>query len=161
LDEVDDENSNVADKDPSAADEKIWQSFGNLKEVVNNLEFPVELLQQLAASKSSVKEEIDQSKDTLEELVAPSVAKFQCSWRQSFGNLKEVMNNLEFPVELLQQLAASKSSDKEEIDQSKDTLEELVAPSVADENKTPFKRPSSKKKSREGPAKCPSIPLLL
>ena len=36
----------VMDRAPlEAADEKIWQSFENLKEVVNNIEFPVELLQ--------------------------------------------------------------------------------------------------------------------
>ena len=33
------------DESDNAADEKIWQSFENLKEVVNNIEFPVELLQ--------------------------------------------------------------------------------------------------------------------
>ena len=31
------------DESDNAADEKIWQSFENLKEVVNNIEFPVEL----------------------------------------------------------------------------------------------------------------------
>ena len=41
------------DDDPSAADEKIWQSFENLKEMVNNIEFTIELVKQLAASSSS------------------------------------------------------------------------------------------------------------
>jgi len=95
LEEVD-ESDNVADEDPAAADEKIWQSFENLKEVVNNIEFP---------------------------------------------------------VELLQQLAASKSSDNEEIDKSEDTLDELVVPPVADEEATQFRRPSYKKKSRETPSR--------
>jgi len=66
------------DDDPSAADEKIWQSFENLKEIVNNIEFPIELLKQLAASSSSNNEIAEESfdpttttEDTLEELVAP------------------------------------------------------------------------------------------
>jgi len=94
LEEVD-VSDNVADEDPAAADEKIWQSFENLKEVVNNIEFP---------------------------------------------------------VELLQQLAASKNSDKEENDQTEDTLAELVAPPVSDEEAAHFRRPSSKKKPREAPS---------
>merc|ERR1719470_392276 len=69
-----DVSDNVAEEDPAAADEKIWQSFENLKEVVNNIEFPVELLQHLAASKRSNKEENDQTEDTLAELVAPPVS---------------------------------------------------------------------------------------
>jgi len=66
------------DDDPSAEDEKIWQSFENLKEIVNNIEFPIELLKQLAASSSSNNEIAEESfdpttttEDTLEELVAP------------------------------------------------------------------------------------------
>jgi len=68
-----DESDNVDDVDPAAADEKIWQRFENLKEVVNNIEFPIELLQQLAASKSTDREVVGQSEDTLQELVAPSI----------------------------------------------------------------------------------------
>ena len=33
------------DESDNAADEKIWQSFENLKEVVNNIKFPVVLLE--------------------------------------------------------------------------------------------------------------------
>merc|ERR1712183_974692 len=48
-----DENSEEAlgDEDPYAADEKIWQSFENLKEIVNNMEFPPELIRQLSSSR--------------------------------------------------------------------------------------------------------------
>ena len=71
LEEVDDDSANVDDEDPSAADEKIWQSFENLKEVVNNIEFPVELLQQLAASKSSDKQKLTKVKILLKNWLLP------------------------------------------------------------------------------------------
>ena len=43
-DRITEENISKSDSKCSqiAADEKIWQSFENLKEVVNNIEFPVE-----------------------------------------------------------------------------------------------------------------------
>jgi len=49
-----DENSEevLEDEDPYAADEKIWQSFENLKEIVNNMEFPPELIRELSSSRS-------------------------------------------------------------------------------------------------------------
>ena len=40
------------DDDPSSADEKIWQSFENLKEMVNNIEFTIELMKQACLSSS-------------------------------------------------------------------------------------------------------------
>eukprot|EP00092_Neocalanus_flemingeri_P007178 GFUD01007756.1.p1 GENE.GFUD01007756.1~~GFUD01007756.1.p1 ORF type:complete len:347 (+),score=127.83 GFUD01007756.1:63-1103(+) len=71
-----DENSSDTqeDEDPYAADEKIWQSFENLKQIVNNMEFPVELLQQLSSSMKGQREEVenDKTEEPLAELVIPS-----------------------------------------------------------------------------------------
>ena len=49
LEDYDASNLDDADTDPNTADERIWQSFEDLKETVNNIEFPPELLRQLAA----------------------------------------------------------------------------------------------------------------
>jgi len=56
-----------------SAEDKLWQSFDNLKEVINNMEFPVELLQQIADKRNSnadiEDEELMKDKsETLEEL---------------------------------------------------------------------------------------------
>jgi len=88
LEEADD-SGNVDDVDPAAADEKIWQSFENLKEVVNKIEFPVELLQQLAASKSSDGEVVCQSEDTLQELVAPPIVDEQATQMRKLSSKKK------------------------------------------------------------------------
>jgi len=73
LEPLDDEINGDLGDDPYAYDDKVWQSFENLKDKVNNMEFPIELLQKLV----SVSENDDElpsnpSKDTLEELVAPN-----------------------------------------------------------------------------------------
>jgi len=49
LEDYDTTNLDDEDIDPYTADERIWQSFEDLKETVNNIEFPPELLRQLAA----------------------------------------------------------------------------------------------------------------
>jgi len=69
LDPVDDMNEDYGD-DPYAVDEKIWQSFENLKEIVNKIEFPAELLASLVSSKSDVDKTVDDEDDTLQERVA-------------------------------------------------------------------------------------------
>merc|ERR1712179_443366 len=55
LEPLDDEINGDLGDDPYAYDENIWQCFENLKDKVNNMEFPV-----------------NPSKDTMDELVAPA-----------------------------------------------------------------------------------------
>jgi len=74
LDPVDDMNEDYGD-DPYAVDEKIWQSFDNLKEIVNKIEFPVELLASLASSKNDLDTNFDDGDDTMEERVARAPTK--------------------------------------------------------------------------------------
>jgi len=69
----DDEINGSLGDDPNAYDEKIWQCFENLKDKVNNMEFPIEFLQELATAKES--DELPNnspSKDTMDEVVAPA-----------------------------------------------------------------------------------------
>merc|ERR1712083_881338 len=71
----DDEINGSLGDDPNAYDEKIWQCFENLKDKVNNMEFPIEFLQELATAKES--DELPNnspSKDIMDEVVAPAPA---------------------------------------------------------------------------------------
>merc|ERR550519_1342803 len=68
----DDEINGSLGDDPNAYDEKIWQCFENLKDKVNNMEFPIEFLQELATAKESDELPVNPSKDTMDELVAPA-----------------------------------------------------------------------------------------
>jgi len=67
---INDMNEDFGD-DPYAVDEKIWQSFENLKEIVNKIEFPAELLESFVSSKDDLVKTFDYADDTLEELVTP------------------------------------------------------------------------------------------
>jgi len=71
LDTVDDMSEDFGD-DPYAIDEKIWQSFENLKEIVNKIEFPAELLASFASSKNDLDKTVDDADDTMEERIAPA-----------------------------------------------------------------------------------------
>jgi len=56
-----------------SAEDKLWQSFDNLKEVINNMEFPLELLQQIADERNTnanIEDEklLNDKSGTLEEL---------------------------------------------------------------------------------------------
>jgi len=64
-------NGDLGD-DPYAYDENVWQCFENLKDKVNNMEFPIEFLQELASAKASDELPVNPSKDTMDELVAPA-----------------------------------------------------------------------------------------
>ena len=62
LDDGNDEDLDVED----ATEEKIWESFEKLKEIVNNMEFPPELLEEL----SGKNEESEANKEKVKEPVA-------------------------------------------------------------------------------------------
>jgi len=70
LEPLDDEINGDLGDDPNAYDENIWQCFENLKDKVNNMEFPIEFLQELASAKASDELPVNPSKDTMDELVA-------------------------------------------------------------------------------------------
>jgi len=72
LDPVHDMNEEDFGDDPYAVDEKIWQSFENLKEIVNKIEFPAELLASFASSKNDLDKTVDDADDTMEERIAPA-----------------------------------------------------------------------------------------
>jgi len=84
-----DENSEevLEDEDPYAADEKIWQSFENLKEIVNNMEFPPELIRELSSSRS-VSTEVTNNK--IEERNDPEVTNDE---REVEYDIKKVTND--------------------------------------------------------------------
>jgi len=50
--ETDNLSTEDLDEDPAAADEKIWDAFNKLKMSINDLEFPEEMLQQIALGHS-------------------------------------------------------------------------------------------------------------
>jgi len=65
------ENTIGDDYDHCAADEKIWQSFEKLKEIVNTMEFPIDLLHQLSSPDSRPKASVNLQEATLDELDSP------------------------------------------------------------------------------------------
>jgi len=72
LEPLDDEiNSDLGD-DPYAYDDKVWQCFEDLKDKVNNMEFPIELLQNLASGNEYDDLSSNPSKDTMDEVIAPA-----------------------------------------------------------------------------------------
>jgi len=72
LEPLDDEiNSDLGD-DPYAYDDKVWQCFEDLKDKVNNMEFPIELLQKLTSGNENDDLPINPSKDTMDEVITPA-----------------------------------------------------------------------------------------
>merc|ERR1719369_60460 len=64
-------------EDHYSADEEIWKSFAKLKEIASSIEFPVEILQQLASANHESSRGIDKQDDghdDLPEQVAPPPA---------------------------------------------------------------------------------------
>ena len=71
LEPLDDEVGELGD-DPYAYDEKVWQCFENLKDKVNNMEFPIDFLQKLASTNERDEVPMNPSTDTIDEIVAPA-----------------------------------------------------------------------------------------
>jgi len=72
LEPLDDEINGDLGDDPYAYDDKVWQCFEDLKDKVNNMEFPIELLQKLASGNENDDLSINPSKDTIDEVTAPA-----------------------------------------------------------------------------------------
>jgi len=72
LEPLDDEINGDLGDDPYAYDDKVWQCFEDLKDKVNNMEIPIELLQNLASGNENDDLSSNPSKDTMDEVIAPA-----------------------------------------------------------------------------------------
>jgi len=72
IEPLDDEINGDLGDDPYAYDENIWQCFENLKDKVNNMEFPIEFLQELSSTKASDESPVIPSKDIMDEIDSPA-----------------------------------------------------------------------------------------
>merc|ERR550519_959778 len=80
------------------AEERLWQSFDNLKEVITNMEFPVELLQQIAnRRKTNVEDEklLNDKSEPLEELVADNNDVKTTHFKMPLSKLNETIDTEE------------------------------------------------------------------